>query len=241
MTDIFELTEAGRDVVKNHNQFPDEEGSTPPEDELRSHLRRYEVNDNEEVTLDLERLREAIDHAKSLFNHGRRRERTRMDSNLAPIVRESIQVPPRIAALPGFWQYLSLFEYPDLVVTRWSRDNDIQEKFLGTQKDLYSNYLARLWWGAHLTMNEETGDYFATHRLFTKQRLVNYLLDSSFRRSRQAARGFAIVLEDEVNPVIDGVAKRFNASQSVFELDARTEEEIIGQLEMIKSRVEADL
>lgn len=240
MTDVYELTEAGRDVVKNHDQFPDEEGSTPPKDELQSHLRRHEVDDDE-VTLDLERLRQAIDDSKSLFNHGRRRERTRMDSNLAPIVRETIQVPPRIASLPGFWQYLSLLQFPDLVTTRWSRDNDIQEKFLGTQKDLYSNYLARLWWGAHLTRNEETGDYFVTHRLFTKQRLVNYLLDSSFRRSRPAARGFAIVLEDEVNPVIDGVAKRFNASRSVIELDARNEEEIVQQLEMIKSRVKEDL
>ncbi len=239
MTEIFELTEAGRDVVKNHEQFPDEEGSTPPESELRSHLRRHEVDGD--VTLDLDRLRAAIDDSKSLFDHGRRRERTRMDSNLAPIVRETIRVPPRIAALPGFWQYLSLLEYPDLVTTRWSRDNDIQEKFLGTQKDLYSNYLARLWWGAHLTRNEETGDYFATHRLFTKQRLVNYLLDSSFRRSRPAARGFATVLEDEVNPVIDKVAKRFNASRSVIELDARSEGEIVEQLEMIKSRVEEDL
>lgn len=239
MTEIFELTEAGRDVVKNHDQFPDEEGSMPPESELRSHLRRHEADDSD-MMLDLNSLREAINDSKSLFDHGRRRERTRMDSNLAPIVRETIQVPPRIAALPGFWQYLSLLEYPDLVTTRWSRDDDIQEKFLGTQKDLYSNYLARLWWGAHLTRNEETGDYFATHRLFTKQRLVNYLLDSSFRRSRGAARGFAIVLEDEVNQVIDEVASRFNASRSVIELDARSEEEIIGQLEMIKSRVEEE-
>ena len=240
MTEIFELTEAGRDVVKNHEDFPDEEGSTPPEDELASHLKRHEVSEDD-VSLDLERLRKAVDDAKSLFDHGRSRERTRMDSNLAPIVRECIQVPPRIAAVSGFWQYLSLFKYDDLVTTRWSRDDDIQEKFLGTQKDLYSNYLARLWWGAHLTRNEETGDYFATHRLFTKQRLVNYLLDSSFRRSRQAARGFSIVLQDEVNPVIDGTAKRFNASQSVIELDARSEEDIVGQLEMIKSRVKEDL
>jgi len=240
MTEIFELTEAGRDVVKNHDQFPDEEGSTPPKDELRSHLTRHEVDDAE-VTLDLDRLREAIDASKSLFNHGRRRERTRMDSNLAPIVRESIKVPPRIAALPGFWQYLSLLEYPDLVTTRWSRENDIQEKFLGTQKDLYSNYLARLWWGAQLTRNEETGDYIATHRLFTKQRIVNYLLDSSFRRSRPAARGFATVLQDEVNSVIDPVGSRFNASRSVIELDARSEEEIIEQLKMIKSKVKEDL
>jgi hypothetical protein len=236
MTEIHELTEAGRDVVKNHDQFPNEEGSTPPEAELRSHLRTHEVDD-QGVELDLDRLRNAIDAAKSLFDHGRASERTRMDSNLAPIVRESIRVPLRVAALPGFWQYLSLLEYPDLVTTRWSRDNDIQEKFLGTQKDLYSNYLARLWWGAELTRNEETGDYFATHRLFTKQRLVNYLMDSSFRRSRPAARAFATVLSGESQPTIDPVGKRFNASRSVIELDSRSEEEIVEQLKKIKSKV----
>jgi hypothetical protein len=142
-----------------------------------------------------------------------------------------------VASLPGFWQYLSLIEYPDLVTTRWSRDNDFEEKFLGTQKDLYSNYLARLWWAAHLTKNEETGDYFATHRLFTKQRLVNYLLDSSFRRSRPAARAFAVVLANESQSTIDPVGKRFNTSRSVIELDSRSEEEIIEQLEKIKARV----
>jgi hypothetical protein len=236
MTEIYELTEAGRDVVKNHDQFPDEEDSTPPETELRSHLRTHEVDD-EDAELELDRLRNAVDAAKSTFDLGRRSQRTSMDSNLAPIVRGCIDVPPRVAALVGFWQYLSLLEFSDLVTARWSRDNDIQEKFLGKQKDLYSNYLARLWWGAELTRNEETGDYFATHRLFTKQRLVNYLMDSSFRRSRPAARAFVTVLSGEPQPTIDPVGKRFNATRSVIELDSRSEEEIVEQLEKIKSKV----
>jgi len=233
-TKIHELTEAGRDLVKNHDRFPDEEESAPPKKELKGHLRSHEVKG---VELDLDGLRDAIDDAKAIFDYGRRSQRTSMDSNLAPIVRECIDVPPRVASLPGFWQYLSLIEYPDLVTTRWSRDNDIEEKFLGTQKDLYSNYLARLWWAAHLTKNEETDDYFATHRLFTKQRLVNYLLDSSFRRSRPAARAFAVVLANESQSTIDPVGKRFNTSRSVIELDSRSEEEIIEQLEKIKARV----
>ncbi len=234
MTEIRELTESGRDLIKNHNRFPDEEESTPPEKELKTHLRSHEV---EGAELDLDGLRDAIDDAKAIFDYGRRSQRTSMDSNLAPIVRECIDVPPRVASLPGFWQYLSLIEYPDLVTTRWSRDNDILEKFLGTQKDLYSNYLARLWWAAHLTKNKKTDDYFATHRLFTKQRLVNYLLDSSFRRSRPAARAFAVVLANESQSTIDPVGKRFNTSRSVIELDSRSEEEIIEQLEKIKARV----
>lgn len=236
MTKIYELTEAGRDLVKNHDSFPEEEGSSPPREELEEHLRTHVVDD-EVAQIDFDRLDTAVEATKSGFDYGRRAERTAMDSNLAPIVHECIDIPPRYASLAGFWQYVTLLKYPEFITTRWSRDDDIQEKFLGTQKDLYSNHFARLWWGAHLTQNEETGDYFSTHRLFNKQRLVNYLLDSSFRRYKPAARSFANVLQNERGKDITAIARRFNASLSTVQLEARSETEIADQLEKIRSRV----
>lgn len=234
MTEIHELMESGRDLVKEHEEFPQTEGSTPPKTELKAHVRTREV---ENASLDLDRLNSAIEAAKEEFNVGRRQQRTAMDSNLAPIVHECIDIPPRIAAIPGVWQYLTLFEYPDLLTTRWSRDNDIQEKFLGSQKDLYSNYIARLWWGAHLTYNDEKDHYLTTHRLFNKQRIVNYVLDSSFRRYRAASRAFAEELWDEKTDDIDNIASKFNNSLSTIQLEARSQDEIQSQLDKIRDHV----
>lgn len=234
MTEIDELMESGRDLVKEHNQFPQKEGTTPPTDELQGHVRTREVD---AVELNLNRLDSAIVAAKEEFNVGRREERTKMDSNLAPVVHQCIDIPTRVASLPGFWQHLTLFRYHDFVTTRWSRDDDIQEKFLGSQKDLYSNHLARLWWGAELTQNDDDGSYYATHRLFNKQRLVNYVLDSSFRRYRPAARAFAFELTDETGDNITQIAKRFNQSLSTIQLESRDEDEIRDQLDKIREHV----
>jgi len=233
MTEIHELMESGHDLVKEHDRFPQREGSTPPIDELEAHVRTRDV---EGVKLDFDRLDSAISAAKTEFDLGRREQRTSMDSNLAPIVHQCIEVPTRIASLPGFWQYQTLFRYSDLITTRWSQEDDVQEKFLGSQKDLYSNHLARLWWGAELTKDDD-GSYYATHRLFNKQRLVNYVLDSSFRRYRPAARAFAKELTNETGGDITEIAKRFNKSLSTIQLEARDEDEIRDQLAKIRDIV----
>jgi hypothetical protein len=234
MTTIEVLDDSGRDLVKSHSTFPDEEGSEPPTDELKQHVRTVEVDGG---TIDHERLESAIEAAIETFHLGRRQQRTAMDSNLAPIVHQCIDVPPRVAAIPGMWHYLTLVQYPDLVTARWSRDDDLQEKFLGTQKDLYSNHLARLWWGAQLTYDPEEAHYLATHRLFNKQRLVNYVLDSSFRRYRPAAIAFAEELWDESGQDITSIAKRFNNSLSTTQLESQTEDEIRDQLKKIREHV----
>lgn len=234
MTEVHELMESGRDLIESHSEFPHTEGAAPPVDPLESHVRTFEVNETE---LDLDRLDNAVAAARSEFDLGRRQQRTALDSNLAPIVHQCIQIPPRVAAVPGVWQYLALFRYDELITDRWSRDNDIEEKFLGTQKDLYSNYLARLWWGAHLTYDTKSESYLATHRLFNKQRLVNYVLDSSFRRYRPAAIAFANELWNENGEDITTIASRFNDSLSTIQLESRSEAELRHQLRTIKDRV----
>jgi len=236
MTTIHVLADSGQDLVKSHDRFPAEEDSEPPTDELENHLRTLEVD---EANIDYDRLNEAIEASMAVFDLGRRRQRTAMDSNLAPIVHQCIDVPPRVAAVPGMWHYLTLLRYPDFITSRWSQDDDLQEKFLGTQKDLYSNHLARLWWGAHLTYDEEEDHYLATHRLFNKQRLVNYVLDSSFRRYRPAAIAFAEELWDESGTNITSIAKRFNNSLSTTQLEARSKDQIRDQLGKIRDHVES--
>ncbi|WP_152024106.1 DUF6339 family protein [Natronomonas moolapensis] len=235
MTTIHILTDSGQDLVKSHDSFPEEEDSQPPTEELENHLRTLEVD---EATIDFNRLNEAVNSSMTVFDLGRRRQRTAMDSNLAPIVHQCIDVPPRVAAVPGMWHYLALLRYPEFITSRWSQDDDVQEKFLGTQKDLYSNHLARLWWGAQLTYDKDGDHYFATHRLFNKQRLVNYVLDSSFRRYRPAAIAFAEELWNESGKNITSIAKRFNNSLSTTQLEARSKDEIRGQLTKIRDHVE---
>lgn len=233
MTEIKELMESGQDLIEEHPEFPQQEDSAPPIGELESHVRVRRVEDAE---VNFGRLDAEIETAKQVFDVGRRKQRTSMDSNLAPIVRECISIPRRMAAIPGVWQYISVFRYSDFIMTRWSQDDDLEEKFLGSQKDLYSNHLARLWWGAELTRSED-GDYIATHRLFNKQRLVNYVLDSSFRRYRPAARAFALELTDETGKDITKIAKRFNDSLSTIQLEARDEDEIRAQLSKIREHI----
>lgn len=232
MTEIHEIAESGHDLVEEHDTFPQDEGSTPPTGQLEMHVRIKEID---QVELRFDTLESAISAAKEEFDLGRREQRTHMDSNLAPIVHNCIDISPRIASLPGFWRYQTLFRYPDLVTTRWTRDDDIQEKFLGSQKDLYSNYLARLWWAAELTRADD--NYYDTHRLFNKQRLVNYVLDSSFRRYRPAARAFAVELMDETGNDITEIAKRFNNSLSTIQLESCDKRDIRNHLSSIKSHV----
>ena len=233
MTEIDILMESGRDLVKEHTNFPQEEGSDPPTDALEAHVRSIQI---ERAELDYDQLDSVVSAAINEFDLGRREQRTNMDSNLAPVVHQCLDISTRVASLPGFWQYLTIFRYPELITARWSRENDIEEKFLGTQKDLYSNHLARLWWGAELTHDEERR-YYATHRLFNKQRLVNYVLDSSFRRYRPAARAFALELTNERGESITQIAKRFNNSLSTIQLEFREEDEIREQLEKIRDHI----
>jgi hypothetical protein len=237
MTELNLLMDSGTDLVKSHDEFPQTGGSVPPVEDLAGHVRTIDVPG---ATVDVERLTAAIEETKRLFDPGRRQQRTAMDSNLAPIVHQAIDIPPRVAAQLGVWQYLTLMEYPDFITTRWSHDDDLQEKFLGDQKDLYSNHLARLWWGAHLTYDRDNDHYYATHRLFNKQRLVNYVLDSSFRRYRPAAIAFSMELWDETGQNITEIARRFNDSLSTYQLESRSEDDLRSHLQKIRAFVTED-
>lgn len=235
MSEISVLSEAGRDLVVEDDAFPSDPEADPPREELERHVQTLEVASD--VELNLAWLHKAVERALGVFDTGRQEQRTRLDSALAPVFHQCLDVPTRVASHIGFWQYLALFEFSHLIDARWGgRDGiDVEEKYLGTQKDLYSNHVARLWWGAELTFDGD--DYLATHRLFEKQRLVNYVLDSSFRRYRPAAIAFAETLWTEQSGTIDAVASRFNDSLSTIQLETRSRTEVRNQLKQIREHV----
>jgi len=234
MTDIPRLTDAGRDLVEEHDEFQSRDEVLSLSSDLESYVHHVSVND---ASTDLDALREAIERATAAFDTETATERSAMDSMLAPFVHRYYDIPPRIAGQIGVWQYLTLVEFPDYLVTRWLGHGGLKEKLLGEQKDLYSNQFARLWWGAHLTYDDDENHYFGAHKLFNKQRLANYVLDSEFRRCRPATLAFVEVLNAESGSTIDDVGSRFNQSLSTYQMEARTQRQFETQLENILSYV----
>lgn len=230
MTNIKYLTDSGRDLVEEHDEFESRDEVLSLSNELESYVNEVPVED---ASINLDALKGAIERAVTVFDTDTDTERSAMDSMLAPLVHEYYEIPPRIAGQIGVWQYLTLIEFPGYVVTRWLGHGGLKEKLLGEQKDLYSNQFARLWWGAHLTYDETEDHYFGAHKLFNKQRLANYVLDSEFRRCRPATIAFVNVLHSESGSTIDDVGTRFNQSLSTYQMEARTRPQFESQLKNI--------
>lgn len=227
MTDIPRLTNAGRDLVEEHDEFQSRAEVLSLSSDLESYVHHEPIDG---ASTDLDALRDAIERATAAFDTDTATERSAMDSMLAPLVHQYYDIPPRIAGQIGVWQYLTLVEFPEYVVTRWLGHGGLKEKLLGEQKDLYSNQFARLWWGAHLTYDDDEDHYFGVHKLFNKQRLANYVLDSEFRRCRPATLAFVEVLHSESGSTIDDVGSRFNQSLSTYQMEARTRQQFETQL-----------
>lgn len=230
MTEIPRLTDAGRDLVEEHDEFQSRAEVLALSSDLESYVDDVAVDD---ANIDIDALEDAIARATTVFDTDTDTERSAMDSMLAPFVHEYYEIPPRIAGQIGVWQYLTLVEFPEYIVTRWLGHGGLKEKLLGEQKDLYSNQFARLWWGAHLTYDETEDHYFGAHKLFNKQRLANYVLDSEFRRCRPATLAFVDILHSESGSTIDDVGSRFNQSLSTYQMEARTRQQIETQLNNI--------
>lgn len=229
MTDIRYLTDAGRDLVEEHDEFESRNEVLSLSSDLETYVDDVTVDD---ASTDLDALGEAIERATAVFDTDIDTERSAMDSMLAPLVHQYYDIPRRTAGQIGVWQYLTLVEFPEYIVTRWLGYGGLKEKLLGEQKDLYSNQFARLWWGAHLTYDETKEHYFGAHKLFNKQRLANYVLDSEFRRCRPATLAFVSVLHSESGS-IDDVGRRFNQSLSTYQMEARSRQQLEKQLENI--------
>jgi hypothetical protein len=228
VTELYRLAPRGRRIVEE-SDFPEETTDLPTDDLV-------ELTHSVEGSVDYETLDDAIETTVDLFDRDVPGDRSAMDSNLAPTVRETVDITPRVAARPGVWHYLTLFQYPEFVQYRYgfSDETDLREKYLGDQNDLYSNAFARLWWGAHLTSCARSRNYFATHKMFNKQRLANYVLDSSFRRYHPAAVAFAEELYEETGEDITAIASRFNRARSTYLVEARSKTTIRSQIRRIR-------
>lgn len=234
MTEVPRLTEAGRDVVNRYDEF--ESGSEVYElrDDLQDYVTHHQI---ENASINWEALDEAVNKAKTAFNTDINRERSAMDSMLAPLVRQYYDIPLRTAGQIGVWQYLTLIKYPRYVVARWEDHGDLKEKLLGEQNDLYSNQMGRLWWGGQLTYDPEDDHYYRAHKLFNKQRIANYVLDSEFRRCRPATFAFVDQVYNETTTTITEVGRRFNRSLSTYQMESRDEADFNDQLSTIVAYV----
>jgi hypothetical protein len=233
MATLYRLTDEGRDLVDSYDEFADGSEVLSLSEELEDHVESFDVDD---ATVQRDELTDAINRAKTAFDTSVDTQRSAMDSMLAPLVHQYVDIPPRTAARIGVWQYFTLVEYPEYVIERWEGYGGLKEKLLGDQRDLYSNQMARLWWGGHLTYNETTDHYFATHQLFAKQRLANYVLDSEFRRCRPATLAFVDELYDASGTITD-VGRRFNQSLSTYQIEARDRDDFAEQLSTIHDYV----
>lgn len=237
MATLHRLTDEGRDIVDSYDEFANGDEVLALRGDLQNHVESFEIDD---ATVHQNQLTDAVERAKTAFDTSVSTQRSAMDSMLAPLIHQYFDIPPRAAGRIGVWQYLTLIEYPEYVIERWEGYGGLKEKFLGKQKDLYSNQMARLWWGGHLTYDPNENQYYGAHKLFNKQRLANYVLDSEFRRCRAPTLAFVDELRTATGSTIDDVGSRFNQSLSTYQMEARSQTEFAQQLSTIHEYVTSD-
>ena len=108
---------------------------------------------------------------------------------------------------PRFWIHLTHNEYQDYVFNRWIKDNSqkskgtITDRFFGfyklnTDRSISRNAIARLWWGAKMTMQDDDPEleyyfngsddkYKYTRMLFSGQNVHSQLMERSLSRSKK--------------------------------------------------------
>lgn len=235
MSTLYKLTEPGLDRVEGNQEFFQGEQTFERAD--------FEPDlEPVEGEVDYEKLDRAVETTKEMFDPDENQtDGSSMDANLAPIVRDAIDISPRVAADSGVWHYLTVVKYPEYVRYRFDVEKDIEEKFIGTGTNLYQNTFERLWWGAELTKDEGPLKYIGVQKMFAKQRLANYILDSDFRRYRLASRVFAEEMYKELGKkVIDPTAGRFKKALATYQLESRSESELRDQIQQIRDQVKEE-
>lgn len=202
------------------------------------------VREDIDGTIDTALLDRRIEAVRELVDFDSRSGGTIADSAIAPTIRLAIDIPDRVAAMPGVWHYLASVKYPEFVRDRWGNNEDLEEKFLGGGRNPYTNALGRLWWGAELTKvpydaDPEDADLTNAHRLYNKQRLANFVLDRSFRRYRHASSVCAEELYLAHNDVISATTTRFKKALTMYQLEDRSRKELVRQIRRIRSDEEA--
>lgn len=105
-------------------------------------------------------------------------------------------IPVNLAANDRFWSYLNLYEYWGYMNIRWEGSNIKSQQHIETLGPKYlttmykggpgTNGLARLWWFAHLTYDENRDNpYELTEFLLSKQDYTYIFLNRTFSRNKQ--------------------------------------------------------
>lgn len=194
--------------------------------------------------LDLSRFRQGIDQrdllgsespdadiVRELSRHAVARQfesSSELDTWLAPRLHAALRLPPRVAADPDLWRWISIELMADYIHERHAKDGRvIAWRFTGS--DRLRNAAARLWWIAELTRNGP--DYSMVRSALSRVRVAEFALELKYSWFRPAAIAFVRVangldggepLKDlkGVSTSLQGLSKMANAYLTLKPLEA---------------------
>ena len=116
--------------------------------------------------------------------------------NAVAFYEANIGVPPFIAAEEAFWAYLTHVDYFSFVKNRWkigpdSSKETIIKRFFYTGSNM-DNTLSRLWWAAHLTVDDDSEDKYKYTKVLLQDGnsdLLQNLSKSKLFRHKEAVIG----------------------------------------------------
>lgn len=250
MTEIYELTDEGNDLVAEAFVRGDRDLT---DEEIES--TREEVDfDLDPDQFDLEGLRqkfeavmgdEEVDFGDVIINGNEYSPGSAsIDAKMASEVRKHLDLTREQAAHDGVWRYLGVIEFPDFVRYRWpypdpssNRSFDsARNKYLKDARDLYDHALVRLWWIAELTRDGD--DYSLTRAALKKQELANDVFDRGYARYPPAVRATVDELKDANSSVVSTTTTKLNHALSTIRLESLSESDLREMVRMIRAKVE---
>lgn len=225
MRDLKRLNEAGRSIVRGEALMADGEGPAFREEHFEGTGVQYKHDAVEEL------LRAAV------AGHEPGRAGSSMDQELAPKLHRALPLSRRVAADTGVWHYLTAAVFPWFVRHRWRRSGgDVtKERMLGSTK---RNALARLWWGAELTV-QDGNDYDLTRILLAPgggQDLFEQLLGHRFSHYPAASRSFVENARELGRGAVRQTAEGLSQMATTLVLESMDPEEVDELVERLVSR-----
>jgi len=168
---------------------------------------------------------------------------TKIDKAVCVKLHGLLPISRKIAADKGMWTWLASVFAPGFVCHRWKPYKGKKytaARFLG---DPVRNALARLWWAAELTVDENK-DYSITEQLLsmtTFQDCYEALFGRSFSRHRAALRTFIEVMQEEHQDTIREASRRFNFLLSTLVLEVLDENDIRHEVKLIIDELKGKL
>jgi hypothetical protein len=218
-----------------------EDGSSLVDDSfLRGERDRIEPNEWEPFAepapreIDLVDFNEVVDHAIARLDA----YQPAIDSFVAPRLHEVLDLTRREASEPGIWRFLAVIARPDFVRHRWafaSRKTTFPRFWqLGVRPN--SNAIARLWWIAELTRDDDS--YERTDVVLERQPLATAFFVRSFSHYQPAIFACIDVLSDAPPDVLAQVMLRLTTMLSTIVVEGRSYEELVELVHETRTLVE---